>query len=53
MVRVDGADRHVDLLGHLEDRRGELGPRVAVVMPVEEGGPAAEDVAESLQLDPQ
>ena len=47
VIRIDRADRNVDLLGHLEDGSGELRPRVAVVMPVEEGGPAAEEVADT------
>src|SRR4051794_19896039 len=53
MVWIDRANRRPDLLCHLEDGRGELGPGVTVLVAVQEGRPATEDVAEALELDPQ
>src|SRR3954454_15301260 len=50
MVRVDRADRCRDLLGHLEDGRRELGTCVAMLVTVQERGPAPEEIAEALEL---
>src|SRR5436190_23138302 len=50
MVGIDGSDRSTDLLCGLEHRSGELRAGVTVLVAVEEGGPATEQVAESFQL---
>src|SRR6266540_5527116 len=53
VIGIDGADRGADLLRHLEDGSRQLRASVAVLVSVEERGPAAEDVAEPLELDPE
>ena len=53
VVLVDRAHRHLHLLGGLEHRRRQLGSRVAVLVPVDVGGPAVEEVREAVDLDAQ
>jgi hypothetical protein len=53
VVRIHRPDRRPDLLRRLEYGRGQLRPCVAMLVAVQECGPATEQVAEPLQLDAQ